>query len=227
MEVTNTNARFAKGGRPKFDPADIAARRRAFQHLRKRLGMNFRELAEVTGLAPRTVSIYFSPQREVQAATWDVIDCMRAAAIRQAKASVVMAEDKLLRAESDLLGLDSLPDSWGIQDAKNILARRDAFQHLRRVLGMNRAELSKIIGHTPRGVGNLFSPSSPNVAATWATIEVMRQEAIRRARPVITVAEDRLFRAEIELQNLEREGEAAADFGTVSKKPLAGHLHSA
>lgn len=94
-------------------------------------------------------------------------------------------------------------------DSSDIEARRRAFQHLRAKLGMDRNELAALTSLTPRTVGNLFSPSSPRVAATWTTIEVMRSEAIRRAKAAVTMAEDRLFRAEIDLQNLERESEAA------------------
>ena len=89
-------------------------------------------------------------------------------------------------------------------DPDDIAARRKAFQRLRRVLDMDRNELAAVTGLKPGTIGGIMSPSAPHVAATWATIDVMRREAITRAKAAVTAAEDRLFRAEIELQNLER-----------------------
>lgn len=90
----------------------------------------------------------------------------------------------------------------------DIEARRRAFQRLRARLGMNRNELAALTGLTPRTVGNYFAPSSPRVAATWVTIDVMRSQAIVQAKAAVSIAEDNLFRAEVELQSLERESEA-------------------
>ncbi|MCO6389937.1 helix-turn-helix domain-containing protein [Aliihoeflea aestuarii] len=106
MEVTNTNARFTKGGRPKSDPADIDARRRAFQKLRKRLGMTRADLAALTGLTPGTIGNYCSPRSANVAPTWKAIGVMYAEAIHRAKAAAAIAEDAMFRAEIDLQNLE-------------------------------------------------------------------------------------------------------------------------
>ncbi len=83
-------------------------------------------------------------------------------------------------------------------------ARTRAFNKLRRMGRMTRADAAKVTGLTANSIRIYSAPSSPYAAATWATIELLRQEAIRSAKKEVDIAEDALFRREIHLQNLER-----------------------
>lgn len=84
----------------------------------------------------------------------------------------------------------------------DIIARMEAFSRIRRVSGMRRAEVAKATGLT---VGSLriYSAPSSGKAPTWKTIEVLRAEAVKRAKAAVAKAEDALFRAEISLHTLE------------------------
>jgi len=93
------------------NPADIAARRAAFNRLRK--GIAHADIAKVTGLAVNTVRAYSSPTNPDMAATWTAIEALRAEALKRARKAVAKAEDALFRCEIELQRLErmELPSS--------------------------------------------------------------------------------------------------------------------
>jgi len=105
----------------------------------------------------------------------------------------------------------------------DIAARRAAFQRVRK--GISHAEIARLTGLSLNTVRSYSGPSSPNTAATWTAIEAVRAEALKRARKAVQIAEDTLFRCEIELQRLERmtladtflvEGKSSLETATVA-----------
>lgn len=74
------------------NPADIAARRVAFDIVRK--GMRYAHISKVTGLAVNTVTAYANPVNPDQAATWASIELLREEAIQRAKAAIAAAEEE-------------------------------------------------------------------------------------------------------------------------------------
>jgi hypothetical protein len=55
-------------------------------------------------------------------------------------------------------------------------------------------------------VKNYSAPKRPNIAATWETIVLMREEAIFRKSAEIAAIEEQLFCAEVDLQQIMRTG---------------------
>lgn len=74
------------------NPADIAARREAFNIVRK--GMRYAHISKVTGLAINTVTAYANPVNPDQAATWASIELLREEAIQRAKTAIAAAEEE-------------------------------------------------------------------------------------------------------------------------------------
>jgi hypothetical protein len=97
-----------KPGRRPSDPADIAARRKAFQRLRHLLGMSAAEVAQLTGLSAGTVRNYFADCNPATAATWDAIEIMRQAAIEKTVAEIRTARDRVTAGRRRLDELDSM-----------------------------------------------------------------------------------------------------------------------
>lgn len=72
----------------------------------------------------------------------------------------------------------------------DIAARREAFDIVRK--GMRYAQIAEVTGlsiHSVNAYANADNPSTPDRAATWASIELLREEAIHRAKAVIAEAE--------------------------------------
>jgi hypothetical protein len=91
-------------------------------------------------------------------------------------------------------------------DPADIEARRNDFQRLRRHLGVSAAVIAKITGLKTGTVKNYSAPQRPNIAATWETIVLMREEATYRKIAEIKRLEESLFRAEVDLQQIMRTG---------------------
>jgi hypothetical protein len=85
-----------------------------------------------------------------------------------------------------------------------IIARRQEFHRLRKRLGLSATELGNLTGLSASTIRN-YGAKNPSGTATWATIDIMRQAAIRQAEANIIDARNRLTKAEIARRELENE----------------------
>ena len=77
-------------------------------------------------------------------------------------------------------------------DPAYIAARKATFHRLRHLLGMSAAEIAELTGLTAGTVRNYIADINPSAAATWKTIELMRQVAIEKTVAEIRIARDRV-----------------------------------
>jgi hypothetical protein len=94
-------------------------------------------------------------------------------------------------------------------DPADIATRRAEFHRLRKRLGLSATDLGSLTGLSASTIRN-YAARNPSGTATWVTIDIMRQAAIRQADANIAHARHRLLEAEIKRQELENEAYTAS-----------------